>query len=443
MRISIAFAGIALACGLITNLPTAEAGSGKLGTHRVIKVDTSKYREFRGKEKALGLRHKEVILTFDDGPIAGKTPRILDTLKREGVKATFFYVGRMARAYPKLVRRVVREGHTLAHHTWGHNRLPKYSTASARKHIDRGIARLQKIAYGDASTTPRIPFFRYPYLARNKRTDGIIRAKRMVAFGANIDALDWKRWSPDRVHNHIMRRLRAEGRGIILMHDIQARTAKMLPRLLRSLKREGYKVVHMVPKGTPAPKIDKPVETLVVASAKPDKKLPMIAKTEAPPVRESEQVVRAAMAEAEAMQVKATATLNQAKAQKPRRVKMAFNLARAEGPSPREVAERKRRERAQLLQATLRQSQEPRGTDPVEVASLAPAVIKSVNEATLRPQKTRKKKTRRLKVVAGKEKRSSVKRSRKAKAKTRRSALAKSIVKRGAWKLRRSQWIIN
>ena len=77
----------------------------------------------------------------------------------------------MARAYPHQVRQVVRQGHTLAHHTHGHEVLPKYSTKKASRIVDRGVKGLQKIAYGDSSNKPRTPFFRYPYLASSKRTD--------------------------------------------------------------------------------------------------------------------------------------------------------------------------------------------------------------------------------------------------------------------------------
>ncbi len=265
MRILSCLIGI----GLVLSFPglvSAKCGPEALGTSRTIMLDPKKHRALTGKEASLGLRHKEVILTFDDGPIAGKTSRILKSLKKECVKATFFYVGTMARAYPKLVRKVVNQGHTLAHHTHSHNRLPNYSSAKASSLIDKGVSRLQKIAYSDPSTTPRTPFFRYPYLARSKRTDRMLAKKGMIAFGANIDSLDWKQKSPKQVHNRIMRRLRKEGRGIILMHDIQSRTAKMLPDLLRSLKSEGYRVVHMVPKlrKTPA---SKPVVVASLASS--------------------------------------------------------------------------------------------------------------------------------------------------------------------------------
>ncbi len=255
--------------GTLTHAAEAACRPGALGTSRVIEIDAGKFHKIRGKEKALGLRNKEVILTFDDGPIAGKTPRILKALKNECVKATFFYVGTMARAYPKYVRQVVSDGHTLGHHTHNHNNLRKYSSAKVSKLIDRGIRDIERIAYGKSGARPVTPFFRYPYLSRNKRTDRILRKKGLIAFDANIDSSDWRKISSTRVHNRIMRRLRKQGRGIVLMHDIQGRTAKMLPRLLRSLKKEGYRIVHIVPAGQ-GPKPD--TKDVVVAKAQPLKK---------------------------------------------------------------------------------------------------------------------------------------------------------------------------
>ena len=246
--------GLALLC-VVSQAAEAACKKGALGTSRTIVIDAAKHRSFDGSDAALGLRSKEVILTFDDGPIAGKTSSILRTLKKECVKATFFYVGKMARAYPNLVRQVVRQGHTLAHHTHNHDRLSDFSMAQASRKIDRGISGLQKIAYGDATSTPRTPFFRYPYFARTDKTDQLLARKGMVAFGANIDSLDWKPSSPKQVHDRIMRRLRKAGKGIILMHDIQTRTAKMLPLLLRSLAAEGYRVVHIVAKQNSKPAI--------------------------------------------------------------------------------------------------------------------------------------------------------------------------------------------
>ncbi|MBL1404901.1 MAG: polysaccharide deacetylase family protein [Rhizobiales bacterium] len=232
---------------LIGNSAFAACAPNVLGTSRTISIDSNKYRSFNGDERSLGLRNKEVILTFDDGPIAGKTERVLDTLKENCIKATFFAVGKMARAYPQLAKRIVRDGHTLAHHTYDHNRLPKYSRAKASSHIDNGIKLVEKAAYNASYFQARTPFFRFPYLSTNKATRDLIREKKLVAFGTNIDSLDWKKDSPDRIVNRVMRRLAKEKKGIILMHDIHNRTALMLPKLLARLKKGGYKIVHMVP----------------------------------------------------------------------------------------------------------------------------------------------------------------------------------------------------
>ncbi len=257
-------AALVLATAFLTPIEAqAACGSDALGTARTISVDPNGPASFKGAESALGLRDKEVILTFDDGPVRGNTPRILNTLADECVKATFFAVGRMAKANPRIAKRIVAQGHTLAHHTHTHDRLPNFKSARAGSRIDAGIAAVETAAYGVTTARTRIPFFRYPYLARNRSTDRLVRDRGLVSFGANIDARDWEPVSSDRVHNRIMNQLRREGRGIILMHDIQSRTARMLPRLLRSLKREGYRVVHMVPKGSaPRRRIEQP---LVVA----------------------------------------------------------------------------------------------------------------------------------------------------------------------------------
>jgi peptidoglycan/xylan/chitin deacetylase (PgdA/CDA1 family) len=268
LRIHICLLGIGLLCS-IASPASAACGPHVLGTSRTITLDAVRSRSVSGKESSLGLHNKEVILTFDDGPIAGKTPRILQTLKEQCVKATFFSVGKMARAYPRLARRIVRQGHTLAHHTHDHDRLPSYSLDEASRLIDRGIADVQKIVYGDPSSTPRTPFFRYPYLDSTRQTDRLLAEKGLISIGANIDSLDWKSDTAQTVHDRIMRRLRKQGRGIILMHDIQTRTAKMLPDLLESLKIEGYSVVHMVPGRSPTLEPESlPVVVASVESAK-------------------------------------------------------------------------------------------------------------------------------------------------------------------------------
>jgi len=391
----------------------AACRSDALGTSRTIVIDAAKHRHIKGKEASLGLKHKEVILTFDDGPIAGKTPRILKALKKECVKATFFYVGKMARAYPKLVRRVVADGHTLAHHTHSHNALPKYSTAKASSLIDRGVSQLQKIAYNDSSSTPRIPFFRYPYLARNKRTDRLLARKGLIAFGANIDAVDWKKTSSSAVHNRIMRLLRKQGKGIILMHDIQHRTAKMLPRLLRSLKNEGYKVVHMVAKGQAVPTPDPFADTLVMAKA--DKAAPISTNTK--PSANSDDTLTVASLEKQAD--REVALLERGN----------FDVKNQTRPAAKKLARKDNVGRTGV-------------SEPAVVKTASLPVIKakaSAAENQLKPAVI--KKSRKVKKKRGIIRRKAKKRNKRSYVVVAKTNRSKRINVKN-WKLRRSQWIL-
>lgn len=262
----LALSGAAL---LLAYLPAyaAYCGPDALGTSRTIEIDPAIGQFFKGRERALGLRDKEVILTFDDGPMRRTTAPILDALAAECTKATFFAVGTMLAAYPTLAQRIVRDGHTLAHHTHHHERLTAYSVASARRIVERAKERVEKVSQDTLGEKQTMTFFRYPYLAHNRSLDRMIAARGLIAFGANIDALDWKKVSPQEVHDRVMRVLRRERKGIILLHDIQMRTAKALPRILRSLKAEGFRVVHIVPghsqgpgRGVPALAEDAPMQ---------------------------------------------------------------------------------------------------------------------------------------------------------------------------------------
>jgi peptidoglycan-N-acetylglucosamine deacetylase len=93
-----------------------------LGTRRVLALDPREYPRVGAMDHAvaLPLSDKEVILTFDDGPVPRYSNQILDILAAQCVKATFFLVGEMARAHPSTVRRIFAEGHTIGTHSEDH-----------------------------------------------------------------------------------------------------------------------------------------------------------------------------------------------------------------------------------------------------------------------------------------------------------------------------------
>lgn len=193
------------------------------------------------------LRDKEVILTFDDGPVPGKTDRVLATLRQYGVKATFFMVGQMAQTYPAIAARVVSQGHSIGGHTFNHANLAQVGTTRALTDITTGNTAVAR------ATGRQVGFFRFPYLADTASLRREVTGRGMVILDVDIDSKDYFKLSPATLAANTMAKVRARRKGIILMHDIHGRTASMLPQLLSELKAGGYKVVALQYRGARAP----------------------------------------------------------------------------------------------------------------------------------------------------------------------------------------------
>jgi peptidoglycan/xylan/chitin deacetylase (PgdA/CDA1 family) len=221
---------------------------GALGTSRVLALDPAQYPRVGHMQypDSLPLNDKEVVLTFDDGPVPRYSNEILDVLASQCVKATYFMVGEMARAYPAVVRRVYEEGHTIGTHSEDHPlRFGQLPVDKIRHEIDRGISDVGA-ALGGARYLA--PFFRIPGLARSDVLESELVARRLVVFSSDADADDWHRHiKPDQIIALAMRRLEALGKGILLLHDIHPATAAALPGLLQQLKDNGFHIVQVVP----------------------------------------------------------------------------------------------------------------------------------------------------------------------------------------------------
>jgi peptidoglycan-N-acetylglucosamine deacetylase len=258
-----------LAVGLawLTASPVAAADcpgrSDPFGTARVLAVDPATTPPVGRKQypQTLPLLPKEIVLTFDDGPLPGTTERVLSALASECVHATFFMLGRNAEAHPALARRVLAEGHTVAHHTFSHRLLSRLPLPRAEAEIDHGIAAVETAVYGDIGAAPRTPFFRFPGFAASPALLERLAARRIMVFDADLWASDWNPMSPGQELALLLHRLTAASGGILLLHDTQSKTAAMLPSLLRELKRRGFRVVHVVPKkAKPETVVPKPAE---------------------------------------------------------------------------------------------------------------------------------------------------------------------------------------
>lgn len=219
-----------------------------LGTSRIMAVDPQAFPRVGLKSfpQSLPLANKEVVLTFDDGPFPATTTKVLNALAGECVQATFFLIGRNAEANPAIVRRIAAAGHSIGHHTWSHRPLDKIGQPQAIEEIDRGIAADEMALHGEARRIPSTPFFRFPGFASTPTLLTSLQSRGIAVFGADLWASDWEPMSPDQQLQLLTSRLDHAGRGIILLHDTKAQTANMLPAFLRYLKKNDYKVVHLV-----------------------------------------------------------------------------------------------------------------------------------------------------------------------------------------------------
>jgi peptidoglycan/xylan/chitin deacetylase (PgdA/CDA1 family) len=207
--------------------PTGQAAANcpghpdALGTSRVLALDATKYPRVGRMQYpvSLPLNDKEVVLTFDDGPILPYSDQILDILASQCVKATYFLVGEMARAFPATVRRIYEEGHTIGTHSEDHpTRFGQLPVEKMRHEIDWGISDVSA-ALGDSKYLA--PFFRIPGLARSDVVESELAARGLSVFSSDTDADDWHhRINGQQIIALAMRRLEARGKGILLLHDI-------------------------------------------------------------------------------------------------------------------------------------------------------------------------------------------------------------------------------
>src|ERR1700722_4757128 len=238
------FVGIAPQMASAADCPGNPAA---LGTSRTLVVDPLEHPRIGTMQypETLPLADHEVVLTFDDGPLPHNSNQVLDILAAECVKATFFEIGRMATAYPEGVRKLRDAGHTIGTHSQNHpltmNRMP---IERARQEIDDGIASVKAALGDDAALSP---FFRIPGLMRAQGVEDYLASQGIQVWSADFLADDWRHISSSRVYDLAMQRLEAKGRGILLLHDIQARTVAALPRIIETLKARGYRIVHVVP----------------------------------------------------------------------------------------------------------------------------------------------------------------------------------------------------
>ena len=154
----------------------------------------------------------EIALTFDDGPDAEVTPRVLDLLDEAGAQATFFCVGASARDHPNIVREIAARGHAVENHAFGHSRAMGFWGVGR---LVRDIGDAQKALADITGQAPK--FFRAPFGIRTPLTEPALARLGLRCVAWNVRSLDSVDRRAERVAARIVRRL-APG-AIVLMHD--------------------------------------------------------------------------------------------------------------------------------------------------------------------------------------------------------------------------------
>jgi peptidoglycan/xylan/chitin deacetylase (PgdA/CDA1 family) len=212
-----------------------------------------------------GLRDTHTVaLTFDDGPNQN-TPAVLDALKAANVKATFFIVGKMARAYPDVLARIAAEGHLLANHSGTHPLLGK-------KYVRDPAALIDQIRQVDDLIRPLMPigakfYFRAPYGSWRPQHAAVLNADpvlrnyvgpmywdiggdiAMSSDGYILSAADWdcwhRHWDVDKCAKGYMREIRRKNGGVVLMHCIHHQSPELVTDVVTAMVEEGYKFVRL------------------------------------------------------------------------------------------------------------------------------------------------------------------------------------------------------
>ena len=195
--------------------------------------------QFKGtmlRQAKLDSQHKAIALTFDDGPWPKTTTQILDILKKNNIKATFFWVGRYLQTYPELGKQVAAAGHAIGNHTWNHQYI-KYNEDGAAREIDRTSSLIEEV------TGVKPSMFRPPGGILNNGLAAYAQKKNYAVIMWSADSLDWRAATKSLMDN-VMRQ--ANSGGIVLMHDgggNRSRTVEALPDIIARLRKEGYKFV--------------------------------------------------------------------------------------------------------------------------------------------------------------------------------------------------------
>lgn len=222
----------------------------KVKSKHIAKVDMNPVYTDIGKELMNNIYHsqeKTVYLTFDDGPSKSVTPLILDLLKQENIKATFFVLGTRAKANPEILKREYLEGHYIANHGYSHIYGDIY--ASPQAVLDE-YNKTRDIVKEILGTDYDGHLFRFPGGSTGGKYKTIKAEAKTLLSDNNVAYIDWNSLSSDAagaktkeaIIQNTIETVGTKNSVVILMHDAGDKilTYEALPEIIKYLKEQGY-----------------------------------------------------------------------------------------------------------------------------------------------------------------------------------------------------------
>ena len=179
---------------------------------------------------------KIVALTFDDGP-GPYTAELLDFLKQESVRVTFFVLGTRVDSYPKLIRRMAAEGHEIGNHSNAHNMLHRMDLVGVRNEMGKCAEKIEKLL----GYRPAI--MRCPGGNKNSAVEQYAKEAGIPIAYWSVDTLDWRSRDKDAILDIAFGKNGIRDGSIVLMHDIHKTTIPAAKEMILRLKEEGYTFV--------------------------------------------------------------------------------------------------------------------------------------------------------------------------------------------------------
>ncbi|MEH2357270.1 polysaccharide deacetylase family protein [Nostoc sp.] len=182
-------------------------------------------------------KQKVIALTFDDGPWPESTGQVLDILKKNQIKGTFFLIGQNVKNYPGLVKREIAEGHVIGNHTW-HHWYQFLNPQAAAYEIDHTADLIYQV------TGIKTNLFRPPGGIMHNGVASYARNSKYAIIRWSSDSVDYSRPAVPKLINNVFRR--SKPGGIVLMHDgggNRSKTVQALPEIIANFRKQGYRFV--------------------------------------------------------------------------------------------------------------------------------------------------------------------------------------------------------